>query len=98
MNKEEYLRVFKIRDKESGLFSNGGQYPRFTSRGKAWGTLNDLKLHLAQFKRKLSKRPYGYRFDEKWKSISIWIDDIEIIVFTEDGLHFVDLNMMDELK
>lgn len=43
------MSVFKIRNKESGLFSTGGEYPRFNKTGKAWSSMRNLRLHLSQF-------------------------------------------------
>lgn len=40
--------VYKIR-KANGLFSSGGSEPRFTKKGKVWGSLGALKQHLALF-------------------------------------------------
>jgi hypothetical protein len=39
-------KVYKIRNKE-GLFSTGGMYPSFTTRGKAWGACCDVMNHLS---------------------------------------------------
>ena len=40
--------VFKIR-RDDGLFSTGGQRPRFAKRGKSWATRAHVNQHLAQF-------------------------------------------------
>jgi hypothetical protein len=39
-------RFYKIRDTETGLFSSGGVWPRFTKFGKTWTTRGALKSHL----------------------------------------------------
>lgn len=42
--------VFKIRDKETGLFSTGGMRPvTFTRTGKTWSTAGHLKSHLTMW-------------------------------------------------
>jgi hypothetical protein len=38
--------VFKIRDKDTGLYSAGGTYSIFTRVGKTWSTAGYLKSHL----------------------------------------------------
>lgn len=43
------IKVFKIRDIETGLFSTGGTSPRWTKRGKSWSQINHVKNHLRQF-------------------------------------------------
>ncbi len=53
------MKVYKIRCKETGLFSTGGVYPRFTSRGKAWTGMGALKNHINQFK----GRESNWRYD-----------------------------------
>lgn len=42
------MKVYKIQDKESGLFSNGGATPRWTKAGKTWSQFGHLKAHLRQ--------------------------------------------------
>lgn len=38
--------VYKIRRKSDGLFSTGGQYPSFTTKGKFWANKSGLHNHL----------------------------------------------------
>ena len=38
---------FKIRDRETGLFSSGGTYPHFSKTGKVWSDIGHLKSHLS---------------------------------------------------
>ncbi len=38
-------RIFKIRRKSDGLFSNGGTSPSFTKKGKIWSTRGGLTNH-----------------------------------------------------
>jgi hypothetical protein len=39
--------VYKIRDKETGLFSKGGSHPRWSAKGKTWQSKGALSGHLA---------------------------------------------------
>lgn len=44
------LKVYKIRDLKTGLFSSGGSYPTWSKNGKIWTTLGKCKSHLSMFK------------------------------------------------
>lgn len=46
----KYKCFYKVRDKNTGLFSMGGCYPRFKKGGKVWYQIGHLKNHLNQFK------------------------------------------------
>jgi hypothetical protein len=43
------MRVWKIKQLSTGLFSNGGITPAFNPEGKVWTRKRDLSNHLAQF-------------------------------------------------
>lgn len=43
---QQERKVYMIRRKKDGLFSNGGAYPSFTKRGKQWSRASDVKSHL----------------------------------------------------
>ncbi|OPH61894.1 hypothetical protein BC351_01235 [Paenibacillus ferrarius] len=55
-------KVYKIRDKETGLFSRGGTraYDIWTKEGKSWSTIGHLKSHLTQFTTSWNKVKYPY--------------------------------------
>lgn len=40
--------VYRIRSRKTGLFSNGGTDPRFTTKGKVWKMKGHLTSHLTQ--------------------------------------------------
>ena len=40
------MKVYKIRDKRTGLFSTGGTSPRWTTVGKSWSCIGHVKCHL----------------------------------------------------
>jgi hypothetical protein len=42
-------KIYKIINKETGLFSKGGKYVRWTKNGKVWTKLSHLKNHLGLF-------------------------------------------------
>ncbi len=40
---------YKLRDRKTGLFREGGMWAKWTKRGKEWSTIGHLKNHLGQF-------------------------------------------------
>ena len=40
---------YKIRDKRTGLFKEGGHWPRWSKKGKEWTSVGHVKQHLSQF-------------------------------------------------
>ncbi|MNH66463.1 hypothetical protein D3C73_184940 [compost metagenome] len=58
---ETIHKVFKIRNKETGLFSKGGTntYNLWSKEGKSWSNIGHLKNHLNQFLNRWCKEnPY----------------------------------------
>jgi hypothetical protein len=51
--------VFKILNTRTGLWSQGGHYPRFSTRGKIWTSRSGLNTHLANI--------WVGRFPEKYQ-------------------------------
>ena len=47
--KEQSGNIFKIRDSATGLWSGGGAYPYFSTKGKTWSNIRYVKTHLRQF-------------------------------------------------
>jgi hypothetical protein len=41
------MKVYKIRDNETGLYSTGGYYFKFHKVGKTWTTLGHVKQHIS---------------------------------------------------
>jgi hypothetical protein len=76
------MEVFKIKDKD-GTFSTGGLYPRWTSRGKVWGSQKALKCHLRQFCKDLE-------FGEDNKTVKGWWNNIpkgwKVVELSESGI------------
>ena len=40
------MKIFKIRDTETGLFSMGGSCPRWSKKGKTWTNIGHVKTHI----------------------------------------------------
>lgn len=49
------MNIFKIRDRETGLFSTGGMSPGWSKKGKTWTARGHVTSHLTQF----NSNPYG---------------------------------------
>jgi hypothetical protein len=43
------LKVYKIRDKETGLYANKGMYGGWSKNGHAWSTFGNVNGHLNMF-------------------------------------------------
>ncbi len=41
------ITVFKIRSKTTGMFSTGGNYPKWTKKGKTWNMRGHVSSHLS---------------------------------------------------
>ena len=48
MKIKSMMKVYKIRDTETGMFSKGGMCPYFDKEGKTWPSRGALKSHLTQ--------------------------------------------------
>lgn len=73
-------KCYKIRRISDGLYSTGGDTPKFTNKGKSWGSLGPLRNHLAMFK-PLGYMPFPYDgcvIDEfEWKVVDQYDREIE---------------------
>ena len=65
--------VYKIRHKETGLFSTGGMWHRFTTVGKVWSRINHVRAHLALFSQR-GRPPSDYHLES-------YLDQIEIVEY-----------------
>ena len=65
------MRIYKIRHKETGLFSTGGTTPRWTKRGKIWTSNGSVRSHLRQFREPY----YNTEIPEEWEVIEYEISD-----------------------
>jgi hypothetical protein len=78
------MNVYKIRDKETGLFSTGGMDPTFTKKGKVWTGIGPLKAHITMHRRhvlteeELAQMRWGCRLHDISKD---YLQDIEIIEY-----------------
>lgn len=51
-------KVYKIRNKKTGLFSSGGIKPKWSKIGKLWTQKSHLLLHLKQFSKYEAEKIY----------------------------------------
>lgn len=42
------VKIYRIRNRETGLFSTGGKHPTWSKNGKIWKTLGHVKSHMSQ--------------------------------------------------
>lgn len=61
---------YKIRDKQTGLFREGGMFGSWSKRGKEWDSVGHIKNHLNQFP--------GSKIDwENWELVEYTYEPIE---------------------
>jgi hypothetical protein len=68
------MKIYKIRNKDTGLFSKGGMTPYWSKKGKTWNSFGHLKLHLSQMvKIDYYTKQVTYRAKDldKWEIIEI---------------------------
>lgn len=70
-------KFYKLRRKSDGLYSNGGSWPSFTSKGKTWNTLAALSGHLAQHTGDRYAKTRRYHWHDKQEGVD-W-QDLEIV-------------------
>jgi len=70
------MKVYKLRNKETGLFSTGGLDPLFNKKGKIWKQLNHIKAHLTQF------RNISYYDPQRNVSNKEYLNSVEIVEYT----------------
>lgn len=70
-------KVYKIRNKKTGLYSNGRSYVSWSKDGKEWKTLAPVSNHLASYT-KNGKYGNAYWNDKGGTPI----EDVEIVQFT----------------
>lgn len=65
-------KLYKLRCKSTGLYSTGGSWVTWTTKGKVWNSLKGLSGHLAMHT--------GSVYNGRWNQSGIPWDDIEIVV------------------
>lgn len=73
-------QIFKIRDRVTGNYSNGGMYPGFKGEGKTWSSMAKLKSHLSMFR----DHKQSYSLPNTYK-------DAEIVVFNTVEVQSIDV-------
>ncbi len=84
MSNSEVKRVYKIRDKNSGLFADGGSGAFFSKKGKTWNTINNLNSHLSYY-----GNEYFTKASRFVHAIDPEIVEYEVVV-TEKGTHSLE--------
>lgn len=74
MSKQEITKLYKIRNRETGLYSSGGQWPSWSRAGKTWTNLGPLRSHLAQH---LGDKNYHKGTDmSQWQVVEIEVREV----------------------
>lgn len=74
------MKLYKIRNKETGLYSTGGSIPRWTKVGKSWNNLAHLNSHLTAY----YSRPYHAEYNNS--------EVVEFEVTEKNAIHMLDWN------
>lgn len=64
MYMSDILRLYRVRDKTSGLYSSGGTRPKWGNGGKTWYGIGPLKNHLRQHVDLRKDEEYRRLYDE----------------------------------
>jgi len=70
------MKAYKIRDKDTGLYSLGGSNPKWTNKGKSWGNLGSLTNHLNMFCQSWSTKIKD--LPESWEIVELRISEEDI--------------------
>jgi hypothetical protein len=76
------ILVYKIRRKSDGLYSNGGQEPIFSKRGKIWMGVGDIKNHFNVIRKCHTSKKY----------LEVLYKGCEIVTFILNPMDRVDVN------
>ena len=77
------MKVYKIRNKETGMFSGGGSYPRWVARGKVWTDLRFVKSHLRMFDENSMNLFYNLLYFKLAEVVEYECSEIKIISLEE---------------
>jgi hypothetical protein len=90
------VKVFKIRNKDNGLYSGGGYDPGWSTIGESWDTLNALLLHLKLYRRghpydkkdtlRQGKKYHPRVIPKSWEIVMFEVKQCEVIKITADML------------
>jgi len=91
------MKVYKLRDTVTGLFSKGGMAPYFDKEGKTWSSRGALKSHLTQLSQGFylhDHTPWHGRGKNLTEIPATW-EIIEYVLRLEDSVTF---SAQDEAK
>lgn len=91
-----FVKVYKIRDTKTGLFSEGGYNPRFTKEGKTWLTRRAIKAHLTQLSSGFRYFPTG-KYDQVIATKDV-PESWEIVEYTLSLTHLDTFSALQEQK
>lgn len=70
------MKLYKVRDLSTGLYSNGGNNPTWSKNGKVWRTLGSLKIHI-----RYHEKYYGW-VNPMWEVV-----ELDVVEGERYGVH-----------
>lgn len=70
------LKVYKVRDKDTGLYSSGGSKPKWSKKGKTWGNKGAVTNHLNMFCNSWSEDVKD--LPEEWEIVEMIIKEEDV--------------------
>jgi len=92
---EKSMKIYKIRHKQSGLFSEGGSSPFFGQNGKIYTQIGHIKNHLHHCEKYNS---YRMTREDNWREHNGYLEDIEIVEYELAELEILNLNDIGFIK
>jgi hypothetical protein len=79
------MKIFKIRDTATGLFSMGGHSPRWTKKGKAWTNIGHVKNHINNLSRHVIKNVDHWEVVE-YELVETTVGSVSVQTIVEENL------------
>lgn len=71
------MKLYKIRNRATGLWSSGGMNPRWTKKGKTWATMAHVKSHLRNFEDNYGTYAYRRQSINDWDIVEFEIQELQ---------------------
>ena len=96
-------KVFKLRDKSTGLFSKGGTLGDFNKSGKIWKNQGHLRSHLKQFEHLSSRDKTNRLIDNisNWEIVEYELTEketIDLFSFISKGDAKIEYDLLVKLQ
>lgn len=81
------MKVYRIRDKETGLFSTGGAHPKWSTKGKLWRSAGNLRSHLTTVLEYKGYEKKAQIVPENWEVIEYELTETQISIYSAPEFH-----------